>query len=82
MEVSPKILPRADCDTDHQKLVAIFKIKLQQVMKGARPIRLGSTLKWKNKFKMPTEVQGNMTPNKTGYINRKYPQLISTFITL
>ena len=37
--VSKKKRPRADCDSDHELLIAKFRLKLKKVGKTARPFR-------------------------------------------
>ena len=36
---SAKIRPRADCDLDHELLIAKFRLKLKKVRKTTRPFR-------------------------------------------
>ena len=35
----PKIRPRADCGSDHELLIAKFRLKLKKVGKTTRPFR-------------------------------------------
>ena len=68
---SAKTYPGADCDTDHELLVADFKIKLKRIKRNPRPIRFDLrhipeeyNIEIQNKFEVLMAVQEEMSPDE------------------
>ena len=58
MEKSAKIIPGADCGSDHELLIAKFRLKLKKIGKATRPFRYdlnqipyNYTVEVRNRFK-------------------------------
>ena len=55
IEKSANTRPGADCDSDHELLIAKFRLKLKKVEKTTRPFRCDATkslmiIKWKKEI--------------------------------